>query len=128
MEASLQLECDQIDPSLMDTDHPQRQQAHPSDTNGHQDPIHVHDGERDNSRHFGRLLDAIHIGSKDNDFLPDVDHQQQWQQSPLPAQKQVIFLLLLVLLSPLIHFVCSRDLKNGSGPSPTLENLELSLS
>jgi hypothetical protein len=91
MDAALEYD-QQIGPSLVmdnDRDHRQLQLQHA--TNGQHDIMHIHDGERGDSRHFGRLLDAINIGS--NDILPStavIAHDEHWPQSDRLSQKQVI--------------------------------------
>jgi hypothetical protein len=129
MEAALEYD-QQIGPSLVmdnDRDHRQLQLQHAA--SGQHDLMHVHDGERGDSRHFGRLLDAINIGS--NDIPPStalIAHDEHWPQSDRLSQKQVTCPLFVALYIHLTHFVCHRDLKNGSERSRTQESLELSTS
>ena len=126
----LQLEMDQIDPSLMDTDHHHRQfQLQRTTTaNDHQDAMDVQDGQGADSRHFGRLLDAIHIGSNDgSSSTSNAAHGEQWQHSDRPPHKQVPSFVFFVTSTSLILFVCYRDLTRGNDRTRTQENQPLSL-
>jgi hypothetical protein len=97
--------------------------------NGQQDIIQGHDGERDDSRHFGRLLDAINIGS--NDILPstaaDDAHEEQWPQAGRPLQKQVTrAAFFVVCIASCIFFMSHSDLRKGRERSRIRESLEFS--
>lgn len=87
MDTVLQLQMDQIDPSLMDDDHILHSSTLPATVSSDYTDAHPTD-----SRHFGRLLDAIHIGS--NDILHTA-HNDQWQHSDRSKQVTHPFHLLI---------------------------------